>query len=335
MPDRPTIPPFPSPVEAIAPAEIVAAWGATELGAYLHLVRCAWTRDPACSLPDDDTTLAMMARVRPEEWTATRARLLPVMRSADGLVHFDHARRAFDALADQLSRRRSASRQANEARWGAKEGSRPRPPDPGGRSEPDADRIRFASDSDANRTKLRLALPESVQPRSVPNHSDELKRSRDASEARFSDSNAGTLNASEGIFRRVRAKLAEATFPLASDPKRRAFPARVIDDAARWAAVRFRDDQVEPAPMRVEFALERIRELVRTHPHSNPAALLFAALGTPTVRNAAPKPWDVPIAFAQAWRSRERAALDTLTKIAAARARAAAAVNPTQKESAS
>lgn len=301
MPDRLTNPSFPAPVEALAPSELVAAWGAVELGAFLHLVRCAWSRSPACSLPDDDSALAMMARVRPEEWTATKARLTPALRFADGLVHFDHARRTFDQLAAVLDRRRSASRQANDARWGAKDGSPSRPPDPGKPSDSHPNRIRFGSDSHPIRT-LCASESGSARASSAPSkHRDESERLRGASEGR-SEARAGLDGAGE-----ARA-LTPAEF---LDARRREYCASRLTKV-RWlwapagkqwvpaAVVRALAGHPNATPMRVDYALQVVQdrhaagETVRS-----PIGLVIAVLGAQ--RDEPGQPWEVPLLFAAAW----------------------------------
>lgn len=48
---------------------------ATESGAYLHLLMAAW-RSPSCSIPDDDTRLARMARCTPAIWRRIKPTVL-------------------------------------------------------------------------------------------------------------------------------------------------------------------------------------------------------------------------------------------------------------------
>jgi len=134
MTTDPTNPiPFPAALESLAAPGMLEALSALELGAFVRLARLAW--DQGCSLPDEDTFLAAVARTTPEEFAAARPRLLlafgdpnPPPGPADGggrggRLLLPAARKVFDALVQARARTTAAKREAGKAgaasRWGS------------------------------------------------------------------------------------------------------------------------------------------------------------------------------------------------------------------------
>lgn len=131
--------PIPCPLDLarVADVAIVDALGAAGLGALVRVVAFAWAQEPACTLPDDDSFLAAVARITDEEWAALRPRLLLALGATQtpppataggntGRLTLGHARRVYDAAADHAARttadRRAAGRAGARARWGGGSG---------------------------------------------------------------------------------------------------------------------------------------------------------------------------------------------------------------------
>lgn len=92
---------------------------ALEVGALIRLVRFAWRQDPPCSLPGEDSSLAMVARVTNEEWVRIRPRLLLALAATGctpgGRLLLQHARRVYDDLAARAAKTAADKRAAGLA----------------------------------------------------------------------------------------------------------------------------------------------------------------------------------------------------------------------------
>ncbi len=127
-----TAPPFPAALESLAAPGMLEALSALELGMFVRLVRLAW--DQGCTLPDEVTFLAAVARTTPEELAAARPRLLlafgdpnpppgPADGGRGGRLLLPAARKVYDALVQARARTTAAKREAGKAgaasRWGS------------------------------------------------------------------------------------------------------------------------------------------------------------------------------------------------------------------------
>jgi hypothetical protein len=145
MPTDPSIP-FPADLDALCVPGCLDALSAAEVGALYRLVRFAWTQEPACTLPNQPSSLAMVARVTHHEWEAMWPHLLIALDASlvdthptppDGLrpaggpterertaqrILLGHARRRLLSITASPSglsaKRRAAGMAGATARWG-------------------------------------------------------------------------------------------------------------------------------------------------------------------------------------------------------------------------
>lgn len=109
---------------------------AIETGALFRLVRFAWLQEPPCTLPDDDSSLAVVAGVTDDEWSRLRARLLMALAAthtappsrgmaggSTGRLLLGHARRAYDELAAMAAKTAADKRAAGLASARARGGT--------------------------------------------------------------------------------------------------------------------------------------------------------------------------------------------------------------------
>lgn len=86
---------------------------ARESGAYLLLMFAAWT-SPGCGLPQDDRSLARLARCTPREWQRIKAPVLAFWTlSTDGLFH----QKRLDKVRDSVTAKSIRASQSAQARW--------------------------------------------------------------------------------------------------------------------------------------------------------------------------------------------------------------------------
>lgn len=131
MSHTPDHPPFPCDLDRLLEAGVAEGLSTLEVGAVLRLVRFAWRQDPPCTLPGEDSSLAMVARVTDEEWLRMRPRLLLALAvtqtappSAGGSTErwlLGHTRGVYDALATRAratsATKRAAGLAGAQARW--------------------------------------------------------------------------------------------------------------------------------------------------------------------------------------------------------------------------
>lgn len=121
----PAHPAFPCDLDSLLDAGVADGLSTLEVGALYRLVRFAWRQDPPCSLPGEDSSLAMVARVTDEEWSRMRPRLLLALAATGctpgGRLLLQHARRVYDSLTSKAQATSAAKRTAGlagaRARW--------------------------------------------------------------------------------------------------------------------------------------------------------------------------------------------------------------------------
>lgn len=91
---------------------------AEEFGAFSLLAYHSWREDPPCSIPNDDSTLARIARLSDERWAACKHRVLAAFTSgsASRLYHKE-LRQIYDKLRRKHAARVSAANVAINSRY--------------------------------------------------------------------------------------------------------------------------------------------------------------------------------------------------------------------------
>lgn len=307
-----TNPDFPCALESLWPGDILNAATTLEIGALYRLARAGWTRTPPCVLPSEEAYLRRIAQVGEAEWSGLDAMLRLATTPVDDGLLMVQARRVYDSLAERKRRLSSAGSRGSERRWGVG----PAPPDGAAPHGQAIARLWPGHGQAISAENLRSESLQSVQRPRVHTAQKNSERPSDARAESAQVSDAWTLDAAaERVTRlEIRSALKRATFPTASDPRRRALPDKVIDDAAA-AAMRFAGDEIYPPLMRVEHALYRVRALLAREPGCNPCGLILAALGAVRGKRA----WEPTIDFAATWRSERSRAQDAAARILAMR----------------
>ena len=98
----------------------VAIMSVEQVGAYCLLLFYSWQEDPRGSLPDNDAMLARMARMSPDEWSASRDVVLAPFRPSDTHAGRIIQPRMVDEALSAESRRQSlsdAGKRGAQKRW--------------------------------------------------------------------------------------------------------------------------------------------------------------------------------------------------------------------------
>lgn len=74
--EKPRFPYLPLDVDRLTSDELVEAMTTEEFGAYIFLMCKAWKSNPPCTLPQDDRTLAKLARMTDRDWKRVKDRVL-------------------------------------------------------------------------------------------------------------------------------------------------------------------------------------------------------------------------------------------------------------------
>lgn len=115
----PTHPACPCDFDRFVESGVADGLSSLEVGSLIRLVRFAWQQDPPCSLPGEDSSLAMVARVTDEEWSRMRPRLLLALAATGclpgGRLLLQHARRVYDDLAARAAKTAADKRAAGLA----------------------------------------------------------------------------------------------------------------------------------------------------------------------------------------------------------------------------
>lgn len=143
-----------------------------EHGAYLLLLMYYWQSGP---LPDDDHSLAAIAKMEPRAWKKIALRIRKFFTSIDGALHQKRADKERSRVSEVSSKRREAGLAGAGAKWGQSFNGRPqakmepKPPD-----DPDGNCHPFAM-------PLPPDLPSACQPFATA-HSDSDLESKQAKE---------------------------------------------------------------------------------------------------------------------------------------------------------
>ena len=281
----PTAIPFPASIEQLAPAGLVDALSAIELGALYRLLRHAWGQDPACSLPAEPASLAMVARVTHAEWHAISGRVLMAFIPQAGRLVAEHALAAH-ADASGLSAKRAA---AAAARWG--------------RSKCNANAMQMHSTC-IDGAPLRSSGSGSDAPAPLrPNQAQKSERLSAPDVVATLGAGARAL-VDRGELRRrddqawMLREISNRQFAWAAED-RRSVPAQLARELS---------EHPNAYPMLVSYALDRVDEIGRKAIAAgkavpNPLGLLISALGASNDTKASR--WDVPLFFSARWSKRE------------------------------
>lgn len=110
--------PFPADLQRFTLSGVADSLSAIEIGTAYRLLRAAWDQPDPCTLPADDTFLAMVAGITDEEFARSKPRVLLTLacRSLpDRRYLFEVARRVYDEQADIADRRRRQTAAATNA----------------------------------------------------------------------------------------------------------------------------------------------------------------------------------------------------------------------------
>lgn len=308
-------PTFPVNLDHLGPPGLIEAMSATELGAFLRLLRFAWDQPTPCSLPPDSAMLAAVARVSQAEWDSIRSRVLlafppqssPQVHAGDSpgnhsragdlpgtpgatvLLVNTWARAAYDRAAEILRRCSDGGRakggkgSSRGVEGGLKGASR------GVEGDFRAQRSERSSDPESSEAPT---LQRSPQPEQTQSAREDVIVKLGAGARALGKNQADRV----WCFR----LLTDAVFPWASSDKVR-LPMQLATELS---------EHPNATPMLVAYAIEQINSIGSKPPQpdkpkreTNPFALLIAALGA---QHEAPKPpWEVPLHFATAWGRRE------------------------------
>lgn len=120
----------PLDLEMFAHPTLLQRLSASELGAVVALLQTAWAEDPPCTLPDDQTFLAMVARTTDSEWAVIRNRVLATLHAAagaSGRLVITVAQRVYQDSQSRQAERSSTRSAAAKARWGQRAAEPPPP----------------------------------------------------------------------------------------------------------------------------------------------------------------------------------------------------------------
>lgn len=295
-----------------------------EVGALYRLVRFAWRQDPPCSLPGEDTSLAMVARVTDEEWARLKPRLFLALAVTPAALHhaggsterlsLGHTRRVFEELAAKaaaISRQRSIAGRGNAKSERAV-------------NEPLTGRQRAVDEP----SSARSAAP-SLRSSSVFAPSLQGSPPQSANPSAQSERSSGEEDVIAVLGEGARAILVEK---LAS--WRREKSTKMLQDAiAKWRAAGLTTCPVQKAsemaegvyaePARVEWLITdadaKIAAMNKGERHCNPVAVLIAGLGqSEKTRN---RPADIPLFVAERWCKEEADSLQLMRAQAALNAK--------------
>ena len=109
-----------SPAFQFYPADFVGdpnvmAMSTTEAGAYIFLICAAWEEKPTGTLPDDDSRLARIARLRLSDWKRIKANVMAAFVYDDELKRWKQKRLIREAAHQEA--RRDQAKNASAKRW--------------------------------------------------------------------------------------------------------------------------------------------------------------------------------------------------------------------------
>lgn len=324
MPHAPNQPEFPAAIEQLAPDGVLDSLSALELGAWYRLQRAAWAQPEPCTLPAEDSFLAMVARITVEEWEAARPRLLlalaastdtappPAAAGGTGRLTLGYARRVYESLACRAVEvrrvKQAAGRAGAESRW------------------------RQAGDGSCQAAAKHVPSPAMAAPSLRSEFSESsaptLRRSNQSAKSERSEEGAPDVLATVGAG--ARAILAEK----ARDWRRKKSLALLEEAIPRWGREGFTSCPVSKAwelvehesasPDRVEHLVQSADAMIARFKagggsrRPNPVGLLISGLGLSGARR---DPVEVPLILAQRWASLESESVRAMESMAAIQAR--------------
>ena len=321
----PAHPAFPCDLDGLLDAGVAESLTTLEVGALYRLVRFAWRQDPPCSLPAEEASLAMVARVTDEEWSRMRPRLLlalaathtapPQAGGSTGRLLLGHTRRVYDRLASKAAAtaatKRAAGRAGAMARWQA-DGTCQAPAKHVPPLAIAAPSLRSPSSDSA--PPLRRSSPSGLNPSARAPESFEEGSSAGARApalvARLGRAAAMDLDAQVALWRRRQCLIIlERAIEAWRAAKLTTCPTSKAQELA---------DGEYSTPARVQSLLEEIADGLKREKNRirNPVAVLIGGLGLGEHAPARPAP--VPMLVEDAWQKRETAERARLGALASA-----------------
>jgi uncharacterized protein YdaU (DUF1376 family) len=92
---------------------------AEQRGALINLLAHAWVATPPCTLPDDDTQLALLAGIPLKRWRRMADTIRAVFYREDGRLVDGKLLQRHQEMVDGSQRRTAAAQRASQARWGS------------------------------------------------------------------------------------------------------------------------------------------------------------------------------------------------------------------------
>ena len=96
--------------------EQLALWPLERKGALLELRCRAWLSNPACSLPNDDATLAVLSGLG-RRWRLHATAIRAVLDEKDGRVYDPYLLRLYETMVAKHRRRVDAGKKGAISRW--------------------------------------------------------------------------------------------------------------------------------------------------------------------------------------------------------------------------
>jgi len=96
---------------------LVKPMKAVHLGAYFSLILAAWDENPPVSLPDDDETLATLARVDDATWKKIKGRVMACFVMENGRWVQKRLRKEYEKALEAIASKKKKAKVAAEKRW--------------------------------------------------------------------------------------------------------------------------------------------------------------------------------------------------------------------------
>ncbi len=321
-------PACPCDLDRLADAGVADGLSTLEVGALYRLVRFAWRQEPPCSLPGEDSSLAMVARVTDEEWSRIKPRILLALAvtqtappphgmagGSTGRLLLGHTRRVYDDLAARTAKTAADKRAAGLASARARGST-----------------CSTAVQQPSNSRSTPVAASPSL--RSSSGSAPTLQRSSPQSAIQSAQSErSGADDVIAVLGDGARAILAEKV-----SAWRREHSMRLIQDAlVKWRAAGLTTCPVSKAseiasgehsdPARVEYLIGEADAMIAQERargrRCNPVGLVIAGLGMSEKRRG--RPADVPMFVADRWSKLQASTLQMLEAQAALSAKLARA----------
>ncbi len=323
-------PAFPCDLDGLLAAGVADGLTTLEVGALYRLVRFAWRQDPPCSLPGEDSSLAMVAGVTDEEWSRLRPRILLALAvtqtappthgpagGSTGRVSLGHTRRIYDDLAARAAKNAADKRAAGLA------SARSR----GSTCSTGAEQV-------LNRCSAPVAAAPSLRSSSLSIPAPTLQRSSHQSAIQSAQSERSSGEDVIAVLGEgARAILAEKV-----SAWRREQSLRLLQEAiAKWRAAGLTTCPVSKSseiaagehsdPARVEYLIGEADAMIAQEQargrRCNPVGLVIAGVGLSEKRRG--RPADVPMFVSERWAKLQASTLQLLEAQAALSAKLARA----------